>query len=339
MRAAFTVGCLLVAVMASPAVADDMVVSVERVSLEGTTTPVPGIEVAVEAWKTVPGPMAERKLDSVHLGRTDDAGLAHFSQDGAELAERVASLVYDGVTYTSAPITNAGEPVVVRVYDATDSIDALKGRMSVGLDVRDGFLIIDTSLNLSNRSRRTVDTRRMTRGLRVPVALPAVFGGPWETGVIPSDTGPRHVSLRSTPESGRFQFRDGAVFFEGPIVPGRTVNLQARYALPIVDERQDVALTTPVPLDQLMVSTTWTDRVSPRVVPDREFLAVGREPGEAVQRFLRVEPPPAAGEAFVLHVDRLPRPDKVQNQLAVGGGVALFVIFGLSLAALRRRDG
>ena len=77
------------------------------------------------------------------------------------------------------------------------------------------------------------------------------------------------------------------MFFEGPIPPGSPTTLQARYALPIVAERQDVALTTPVPLDQLMISTSWTDRVAPRVVPDREFLAVGREPGESVQRFLR----------------------------------------------------
>ncbi|MDP6947021.1 MAG: hypothetical protein QF464_22925, partial [Myxococcota bacterium] len=226
----------------------------------------------------------------------------------------------------------------LRVYDATDDISSLRGRMNVGLDVRDGFVIVDTSLSLSNRSRHTIDTRRIAKGFRLPVALPAVFGGPWEVGVIPSDTGPRHVSLRATPEGGRFQFRDGAIFFEGPLTPGRPTTLQARYALPIVDERQDVALTTPVPLDQLMISTSWTARVAPRVVPDREFLAVGREPGEAVQRFLRVERPPAVGEPFVIHVDRLPRPDAVQNQLAVGGGVALFVIFGLSLVALRRRD-
>ena len=210
--------------------------------------------------------------------------------------------------------------------------------MTIGLDVRDGFLIVDTSLALSNRSRQTVDTRRMGPGLRVPLALPAVHGGPWELGVIPPDTGPRHVSLRATPQRGRFQFLDGAIFFQGTIPPSRLMTLQVRYALPIVEERQDVALTSPVPLDQLMVTTTWTDRVAPRVVPDRAFLAVGREPGEAVQRFLRVEPPPAVGEAFVLHVDRLPRPHAVRNQLAIGGGVLLVVCFGLSLVALRRRD-
>ena len=53
----------------------------------------------------------------------------------------------------------------------------------------------------------------------MPVALPAVYGGPWEIGVIPSDTGPRHVSVRATPDDGRFQFRDGAIFFEASNVP------------------------------------------------------------------------------------------------------------------------
>ncbi len=120
---------------------------------------------------------------------------------------------------------------------------------------------------------------------------------------------------------------------------GPSTTLQVRYALPISDERQDLALTPTVALSRLMVATTWFDRVAPRVVPDRPFLAVGREPGEAVQRFLRVESPPKLGEAFVLHVDRLPRPRAVQTRLAVGGGILFAIVFVLSLVALRRRDG
>ena len=312
-------------------------VRVETVKMDGTIAPLVGAEVGLETWKTAPGMSGPtRTLDEVRHVRSGGDGVARFEGSVGKGGEVIASLVHEGVTYTSGPLQ--GDDVTLRVYGVTGDVGALGGRMTVGLDVRDGFLLVETTLSLSNRSRQTIDTRRTEGGFRVPVALPAVLGGTWEAGVIPSDTGPRHVHTRATPEQGRFQFRDGAVFFEGPVVPGRNTTLQARYALPLIDTRQDVALTSPVPLEQLLVTTTWTDRVAPRVVPDREFLVVGRDPGESVQRFMRVERPPAAGETFVLHVDRLPQPDDVQNQLAVGGGVALFVIFGLSLVALRRRD-
>jgi hypothetical protein len=314
-------------------------VTVLHVAADGTSTVVPDIEVAVESWRSVPGPTADRELDAVMHGRTSPDGVVRFElTPSARGTERVATVIYDGLTYRSEPLSGAKGAVTVRVYDATGALEQLLGRMTVGLDVRDGFVIVDTTLVLFNRARTAVDTRRQERGLRLPLALPAVLGGAWEAGVIPSDTGPRHVSLRVSPEQGRFQFADGAIFYQGHVLPGRPTTLQVRYGLPIIAERQDVALTTSIDLEQLVVTTTWTDRVAPRVVPDREFLAVGRQPGEAVQRFMRLEPPPKAGELFLLRVDRLPQPDAIRNQLAVGGGVCLVVLFGLSLVALRRRD-
>ncbi|MGB0589839.1 MAG: hypothetical protein ACPGU1_09185 [Myxococcota bacterium] len=329
--------CLLFGALDAQAV--ELTVTVLNIADDGTSSMVAEREVAVETWRTVPGPTANRELDAVMHGRTSVDGVARFElEPAARGAERVATVVYDGLTYTSEPVAAGVTAVTLRVYEATGTPSQLVGRMTVGLDVRDGFVIVDTTLVLFNRERTAVDTRRTGTGLRLPLALPAVFDGPWEAGVIPSDTGPRHVSLRQSPEHGRFQFLDGAIFYQGPVLPGRPTTLQVRYGLPIIAERQDVALTTSIDLEQLMVTTTWTDRVAPRVVPDREFLAVGRQPGEAVQRFMRVEPPPKTGEAFLVRVDRLPQPHAVQNQLAVGGGVCLAVLFGLSLVALRRRD-
>ena len=314
-------------------------VTVLHIAKDGTSKAVPDIEVAVESWRTVPGPTANRELDAVLHGRTDSDGVARFVlPPTASGGEQFATTVYDGLTYQSEPLTETTSGVTLRIYDASGDLSSLLGRMTVGLDVRDGFVIVDSTLVLFNRERIAIDTRLSGNGLRLPVALPAVLGGAWEAGVIPSDTGPRHVSLRQNPEQGRFQFADGAIFYQGPVLPGRPTTLQVRYGLPIIDERQDVALTSSVALEQLMVTTTWTDRVAPRVVPDREFLAVGRQPGEAVQRFMRVEPPPKRGETFMLRVDRLPLPDAVQNQLAVGGGVFLVVLFSVSLVALRRRN-
>ena len=334
--------CLLLAfglLVWSSAAAAEVSVRVEKISPEGLKAPVTGLEVALETWRTTPGPGATPSLDGVRHGRTDAEGRARFADaPRAGATQGVVSAVYDGVTYRSEPIGDSSGEVRLQVYDTSASLVGLSGRMTVGLDVRDGFLIVDTTLALTNDSRVTIDTRRISQGLRMPIALPAIGGQPWESGVIPADTGPRHVSLRQTPERGRFQFSKGQIAYEGPLPPGEMTTLQGRYALPIIAERQDLALTVPVPLDQLMVTTTWSDRVSLRVVPDRPFLAIGRQPGEAVQRFMRITSPPKVGEAFVLRIDRLPRPYALRNQLAVGGGVSLVVLFGLSLVALRRRD-
>jgi hypothetical protein len=86
-----------------------------------------------------------------------------------------------------------------------------------------------------------------------------------------------------------------------------------------------------------LVSTSWNDRVAPRVVPDRSFIALGRDPGEQVQRFMRLETPPDAGEAVVIRVDRLPVPLAVFTRVALWGGVALGLLFLFSLVALRER--
>ena len=339
MRVVLIIGfASVLACLASSASALEVPVSVTKVTEGGQTLPLDGVEVALEDWRSVPGPKAQRDLDAVYHARTDSQGVARFDVPlAASGAQRVASLVYQGNTYVSDAIEVASAGAALRVYDTSASLEALQGRMTISLDVRDGFVIVDTTLVVFNTQRVTIDTRRAGSGLRVPVALPAVGETPWESGVIPSSTGPRHVSLRQSPERGRYQFHEGSIYYQGPLFPGQPTTLQVRYALPIIDERQDVALTSPMDLEQLLITTTWTDRVAPRVVPDRAFLAVGREPGESVQRFMRIEAPPVAGEAIVIRVDRLPRPHKVQNQLAVGGGVSLLVLFGLSLVALRRR--
>lgn len=339
MRCALTtLWALCVLISPSQVLAMPLPVTVLKVSSDGTSEALVGHEVALETWRSVPGPKAERELDAVHHGRTDAQGRVRFEPPVAKSGqERIATLVYEGVTYQSEPIEVSPSGATLRVYDTSAALGGLKGRLTLGLDVRDGFVIVDSTLVVFNRSRETIDTRRAEPGLRLPIALPAIGETPWEAGVIPSSTGPRHVSLRQSPERGRYQFQDGAIYYQGPLFPGQSTTLQVRYALPIVAERQDVALTTPMDLEQLLVTTTWTDRINPRVVPDRSFLVVGREPGESVQRFMRIETPPKAGEPVVIRIDRLPRPDAVQNQLAVGGGVALLVLFGLSLVGLRRR--
>ena len=169
---------LLAAVLlAQPGLAPETVVTVQRIGQDGVTYPLVGAEVAVETWKQVVGPGASRQLDAVRHVRTDLAGAARFVGVSSERTlESVATVVYDGVTYVSDPIAKAA--VTMTVYESTGDQGALRGRMSVGLDVRDGFVIVDTSLALTNRSRQVIDTRRTPQGFRMPVALPAVLGGP-----------------------------------------------------------------------------------------------------------------------------------------------------------------
>ncbi len=309
-------------------------VRVVRVAPDGSTAPLADHEVSLEVWKALPGMSGERALEAAFTARTDATGRVAFQKlPAVASAQYVATLVYQGISY-QAPV-GAGA-VEMRVYERTEDTRGLEGSVRVHLSVRDGFVIVDTTLSLDNTERRVVDFT-VGDGLRLPLALPALYGEAIQRGIIDSQTGPGHVSTRATPAVGRFEFQHGGVYWQGAAVPGQVVALQIRYALPISDERQDLALSSPVDITDVIVSTDWTDRVSPRVVPDRPFYAVGREPGEVVQRFMRLERPPKAGESVVLHVDRLPRPLAVFMAAAWAGILVLLVAFVLVTLTVRRR--
>ncbi|MEC9070774.1 MAG: hypothetical protein VX938_00285, partial [Myxococcota bacterium] len=204
--------------------------------------------------------------------------------------------------------------------------------------VRDGFLIVEGALYLENSSRQVVLSRAEAQGLRFPIPLPAVFGDSLDQGMLPPETSARHRSLNTDPKNGRLVFRDGAVWYDGPRFPGVKQTIQLRYALPITDERMDLAFRSDVPLTSLMISSMWSDRVAPRVVPDRSFVVREGRRGENIQRLIRVDDLPPVGEAMVLRVDHLPRPLVVQTYVAGIGVLLLLAAFGLAVMSGRARD-
>ena len=327
--------CLL-----TPGAAQALEVEVMHLSADGVQKAVPGLEVSVETWKAKPGPGAERELKTLLNANTDASGRVRFATPAAGTTlETVVVTRHNGVVYkTPLSEVSATTKVAIQLYDSTDSVEQLSGVLTVGLDVRDAFLLVDATLKVTNHGTMVVDTRLGEKGLRVPVALPAVGDAPLEFGVIDPVTGPRHVATRVSPEGGRFQFTGGAVYFEGAVLPGVPTTLQARYAMPIVEEIQDIALSSPIDIERFLGSTSWNDRVAPRVVPDRSFIALGRDPGEQVQRFMRLESPPQAGQPVVIRVDRLPVPLAIFTKVALWGGVALGMLFLFSLVALRQRS-
>ena len=175
-------------------------------------------------------------------------------------------------------------------------------------------------------------------GLRVPVALPAVFGDALDAGLLPPETARRHLALQVSPQTGRLVVRQGAVFFEGHVPPGPGTQIRVRYALPIVAERMDLALRAPIELAAFSMSSEWTDKISPRIVPSKPYRAHRRVRADSVQQLMRLRDPVKAGEPIVLHVSRLPRPLEVHGAVALGGSLFLLFISLLALTAGWRRE-
>lgn len=323
--------------LSSPAVgAAGFPVRAVLVAPDGGSSPLSDQEISLEVWKSVPGPMGDRALETAFTARTDALGRVSF--DGVPVVsggQYVASTVFQGISYERIA-ARGGAGTELRTYQRTDSVDRLSGSLRVHLSTRDGFVIVDTTLSIDNSGREVVDLTTGD-GLRMPIALPALYGEAIQRGIINRQTGPGHMSTRATPAIGRFEFLHGGVYWQGAAVPGEVVALQVRYGLPIVDERQDLALSSPIDISDVIVSSDWTDRVSPRVVPDRPFRAVGRDPGEQVQRFMLLEKPPKAGESMVIHMDRLPRPLAVFTAAAWAGIFALLMAFVLVTLTVRRR--
>lgn len=314
-------------------------VDVQRVSPSGALSPAPGVGVLLERWTTSPSRMGESGLDAVFEAITGPDGRAAFPAAArAGGASLVASVVDEGITRKASLAPRAASrPISLRLYDSAGTPDELEGVMQVDLSIRDGFVIIETAWTVSTTGRRLVRIEGEGR-LPVPMALPAVFGGLVDAAMLPPDTARRHLALSVSPETGRLVLRDGGIFFEGHIAPGEGTLIRVRYALPIVAERMDLALRSPIALAGFSLSSSWSDRVSPRVVPDRPFRAHRRARGETVQRLLRVLDPPGADEPIMLFVSRLPRPLDVHAATAVGGAFLLLFLFGLALTTGLRRE-
>jgi hypothetical protein len=312
---------------------------VRRVSEDGSLAPVSGVEVLLERWASSPASMGEKRIDAVYRTTSDSMGVARFPLEArAGGAELIASTVDEGITRFASPSTgNTRAPIDLRLYELGGQADDLQGAMQVDLSVRDGFVIVETSWTVRTTGRRLVRLEGEER-LRVPLALPAIFGDSMDSGMLPNDTARRHLALQVSPETGRLIVKNGAVFYEGTIPPGPGTSIRVRYPLPIVAQRMDLAFRSPIKTSSLSLSSAWSDRVAPRVVPETPFRAYRSVRSENVRRFLVVKEPPAAQESLVIHVSRLPRPLDVHAAAAVGGSLVLLFLFGLALVSGWRRE-
>ncbi|MGM0575474.1 MAG: hypothetical protein ACQEXJ_07060 [Myxococcota bacterium] len=316
----------------------DPVVRVVSVDPEGRVEPLADAEVVLEHWSRPPGRDTEPTLDDSWIGTTGEGGRVVFQDVPLGGGELRATLVRDGVTFRAMDV-GGGEASEIRVHEVTTDRDGLHATARMGLELREENLVVDQTLSVRNEGTRAVDLTRKGHGLRIPVPLPAVFGGSLDRGLLPPDTAARHMATRSRPERGRFVYEDGAMYWEGAIPPGKTIDLQARYALAITHTRQDLAFSTPLPVDSVTLTTSWPDRVAPVVVPEAPYEVVERRDGETIQRFVRLGEAPEPGEAVVVRVDRLPQPLRVYLGVAWGGGFLLAGLFFLAVLAGRRRHG
>lgn len=326
--------------------AASVLIEVQRVTPEGPILPIEGLEVTLERW-TRPAPAAAQngerpRLDAAVTVRTDAAGRATFPASAAPPdLTLVASTVHRGVTFQTdvTPRAAAAGPTVLRVYEPTVSLADLRFDVFAGLEVQESNLIVEETFTILNRGAHVVDLERSPDGLRLPLLVPAAFDRAIDPGLIPSATAGRHMSQARQPDRGRFSFERGGLVYRGPIPPGGDVRLQVRYAIPLVHERLDLALTSPIDVERLLVSAAWSGRVAPRLFPTVPFTTAQREAGGSVQRVVRWDAPPKAGEHAVLRLDRLPRGLEVQRSVALIGSLVAFALFGLLVLASRRRDG
>jgi hypothetical protein len=307
-----------------------------HVSPAGAAGPLVAAEVVLAAWG---GPMGERELLQAWTATTDASGEARFVGASPAGGELIPSVVYKGITFTG-PASSAGraaEPIEVRVYEATRSLEALEASVFVGVFVDEGKVIFDLTYALDNTGRTVVDADADGAGLALPLLLPAVGGGA-VAGYLP-DRATANMALQASPERGRLLVDRGQVRYRGPIFPGKGQSLQARYAMPIDGERLDVALQTPIKLTDLRMIGRWSKRIAPTLLPGGGFTLVERDQGEFLQRQLTLDRPPVAGETLVVHIDRLPHGVAVEESIAWGGAALLFGAFVLLvLVGLRRQE-
>ena len=88
-----------------------------------------------------------------------------------------------------------------------------------------------------------------------------------------------------------------------------------------------------MPLDPVVLIVEHSDRVSPRVVPSRAFIALSRRTGEEVRTVLRLDEPIGGDEELLVTLDGLPRPHAVYRGGATAGALILLLLFLLALAA------
>lgn len=311
-------------------------VEVQHVAPSGATSALAGAEVLLEAWSQA-GMGGAGSLVAARTAITGSDGVATFSALGDLKGTQLKpSVVYKGVTYAAEGIEATGR-VTLRVYEPTGRPSDLKMSVFGNLDVREKQVIVGVRVGLENSGREVLDYDRRAEGLRVPLLLPAIYGGAMRVGVIPGETAARHMAMRLTPDRGRLVFEGGHLVYRGPVLPGERQTLEVRYALPIVEERQDLAFAAPVDLSSVTLDAVWSQKIAPRVFFEAPFTSVERDEALNHRRRMRLLSEPKAEQAVVVRVDRLPRAVALQATVAWGGMSVLVLVFVLALVAGRTR--
>ena len=258
-----------------------LVVRVVHVSPAGNLSELVGHEVILEGWAMATG--SEADLVEARLGVTDGEGVVRFGELAASAANHWRpGLVYDGISFQGEEIARSqtGRQIELRVYDRASSRAALSVSIQGTVEVQEANLLVDQVIILENAGRTLIDLGEDgVTGLRLPLLLPALGDDVIPQGLIPEDTGSRPLFVDQVPEVGRVLFAKGALWYAGPVFPGKQQRVSVRYLLPIVAEAVDLGLSSQVEISQAAFAAVWRDRIRPRVVPNRPFNLLERDVG------------------------------------------------------------
>ena len=309
-------------------------VRVRRMSSHGAFSPAAGVTVRLERWRTGLGPMSVPKLTDAWLTETDAEGRAVVSASATSSrapGKQDLSLTVqaDGQRY-DAPTDDPNVDVVV--FTPTDAVDSLSMDVRAEIVVGEGKLFFDQRVHLATRSLARVDLSAGP-GIRVPLMLPAAFGDAVDFGLMPAAPNPDRVKFSVTPDVGRLAVERGAVVYQGPVDPGRPVELGVRYPIPY-DDALDHTLAFRLPVDstRTMVGLRYANHVAPGITFRRPHRIVTRALTRGTERVMTATPPPKAGEVVFVDLTRAPgRRATILPFVAAAAGL-LVLLFAIGIA-------
>jgi hypothetical protein len=295
-----------------------------HIAPNGLTTPLAGDRVVVSVDKRRPGRREVFDSVSEEVVILDQHGRALLKDQTVPAGGRaMASLIYEGTRFVG--LADAQGRIRIDAHDTDTSLSELSVRLHVALSVDEARVWVQTDLVFRNPTGRVIDLSQREAPLALPLLGPVIGGQVLTAGWMPPQAR-RHMRLRTTPDRGRLDLVDGALTYEGLILPGVNTQLQVRYPLDIDRARMALGIRyDTLPIEDLLVTLESGSRIEPEVVLSRPSAGQGSAEVGGTTRVAWLAAPLPAGESVELTLLRLPAPPRVVGRM---------VIFSLALGAL-----
>lgn len=323
----------------APALTPPGHIQVEVIALRpnGQITPAQA-EVRLERRRQTPG--SAPATAHLALAMTNAEGLAVFppiGPVGMGESDRVIARYHghEVVAALSAERDGITTPVRLVVREVSRDLRPLRLDVRIGLTPLDTVLRVEHFIRFENPTHTVLDTDQ-AQGLRVPLLLPAPFGGP-ARGLFPGRPDPNELIQQINPDMGRLIVEGGDLVYRGPIPP-EGLSLRIIMAIPYDGSTEHrLSLSSPVDTSGLTFIAQSPPNVALMLATDRPTQILTRTSQGGLEQTLTVIAPPKANDALTLTVSNTPDRHGLMRPLAAGLGLVIVAALLVVLAAPRHR--